>query len=46
MINDIYKKIKDTKNKYGTFYKTLFHLHTPESYDYKLRKDWKVDDYR
>jgi len=46
MINDIYKKIKDTKNKYGTFYKTLFHLHTPESYDYKLRKDWKVEDYR
>lgn len=46
MISDIYKKIKDAKDKYGTYYKTVFHLHTPESYDYKLRKDWKVEDYR
>ncbi len=46
MIEDIYKKIKDTKNKYGTYYKTVFHLHTPESYDYKLRKEWKSEEYK
>ena len=46
MIEDVYKKIKDTKNKYGTYYKTVFHLHTPESYDYKLRKEWKSEEYK
>ena len=46
MIKGIYKKIKETKDKYGTYYKTVFHLHTPESYDYKLREEWKTEEYR
>ena len=41
-----YKAIKETKNKYGLYYKTLFHLHTPQSYDYKLRKDWEEGAYQ
>lgn len=46
MIIEAYKKIKDAKNKYGTYYKTVFHLHTPESYDYKLRKIWESKEYK
>lgn len=33
-----YYKIKGFKDKSGKYYKTLFHLHTPESYDYELFK--------
>lgn len=41
----IYDKM--VKNKYcgGKFYKTCFHLHTPESYDYKLMPDWDENKY-
>ena len=31
-----YEKICKFSNKSGRYYKTLFHVHTPESYDYKL----------
>lgn len=36
-----YKKIRDGKNKFGSYCKTLFHVHTPESHDYRLFKKWK-----
>lgn len=36
-----YEELKQTKIKYGNYKKTLFHVHTPASYDYKLLKDFK-----
>lgn len=40
-----YDAIKNTKEKFGTFHKTCFHIHTPESYDYKLLSKWSHNDY-
>lgn len=40
-IEDAYKKIGRYKTKYGTYKKTLFHLHTPASYDYRLLECYK-----
>lgn len=41
-----YDVIDKQKKKYGTFYKTCFHVHTPESYDYRLLKEWTTEDYK
>ena len=35
-----YKAIRGEKNKFGSYRKTLFHVHTPESHDYRLFKKW------
>lgn len=40
-----YDAIKNAKEKFGTFHKTCFHIHTPESYDYKLLGQWSHNDY-
>ena len=40
-----YETIKNRKEKFGTFHKTCFHIHTPESYDYKLLSQWSHNDY-
>lgn len=40
-----YEAIKNRKEKFGTFHKTCFHIHTPESYDYKLLSQWSYNDY-
>lgn len=40
-----YEAIKNRKEKFGTFHKACFHIHTPESYDYKLLNQWSCDDY-
>ncbi|AGA67860.1 putative ATPase [Desulfitobacterium dichloroeliminans LMG P-21439] len=40
-----YEAIKQRKEKFGVFYKTCFHVHTPESYDYKLKNDWDKNRY-
>lgn len=32
----VYKKIKEDKKKFGSFYKSIFHLHSPASHDFKL----------
>ena len=45
-IESIYRRITDEKIKYGTYHKTLFHLHTPASHDYQLLSDWKEEDYK
>ena len=34
-----YEAIKNLKDKFGVFHKTCFHIHTPESYDFKLKSD-------
>lgn len=36
-----YEKIRGEKNKSGSYHKTLFHVHTPESHDYRLFQKWK-----
>ena len=36
-----YEKIRGEKNKFGSYHKTLFHVHTPESHDYRLFQKWK-----
>lgn len=41
-----YESIKRNKEKYGVFYKTCFHVHTPESHDYKLMIDWDKNRYK
>lgn len=43
---NIYQKIKDTPAKYGEFRKTLFHLHTPASHDYRLLQEWDDNKYK
>ncbi len=40
-----YETIKNMKEKFGTFHKSCFHIHTPASYDYKLLNNWSVTDY-
>ena len=40
-----YEAIKNLKDKFGVFHKTCFHIHTPESYDFKLKSDWSSSDY-
>ena len=40
-----YETIKNRKEKFGTFHKICFHIHTPESYDYKLLSQWTYNDY-
>lgn len=35
-----YNKINNFKKLFGVFYKTCFHVHTPESHDYKLMNNW------
>lgn len=41
-----YEAMKNAKEKFGTFHKTCFHIHTPESYDYKLLGNWSSKDYQ
>lgn len=41
-----YEAIKQRKEKFGVFYKTCFHVHTPESYDYKLMINWDKNRYK
>ena len=35
-----YKKISEVSTTYGSYHKTIFHLHTPQSHDYKLKAEW------
>jgi len=41
-----YDAMKNAKEKFGIFHKSCFHIHTPESYDYKLKSDWSISDYQ
>ncbi len=44
-VANVYKQISTEKEKYGTFHKCLFHLHTPASYDYRLLKKYTSESY-
>lgn len=41
-----YETMKNMKDKFGTFHKTCFHLHTPASHDYTLREAWDENYYK
>ncbi|MDO4487151.1 MAG: chromosome segregation protein SMC [Bacillota bacterium] len=41
-----YDAICEAKKTYGKYHKTIFHLHTPESYDYNLKGTWDSSEYR
>lgn len=41
----VYNAINNAKDKSGVYHKTCFHLHTPASYDYRLRRDWSAGQY-
>ena len=43
---EAYKKKKKKKDCYGYLRKTLIHVHTPSSYDYRLLKNWEDKDYK
>ncbi len=42
---EVYKKITRSNEVGGSYRKTCFHVHTPASYDYKLRKEWENKDF-
>lgn len=44
-VAEAYHKIQNQRVKFGVNYKTIFHLHTPQSYDYKLKADWTTEEY-
>lgn len=45
-IKSVYQELTNSKEKFGSFHKTLIHLHTPVSYDYKLFSNWNATKYR
>lgn len=45
-IKSVYQELTNSKEKFGNFHKTLIHLHTPVSYDYKLFSNWTATKYR
>ncbi|VRE49195.1 phosphoesterase [Streptococcus pneumoniae] len=45
-IKSVYQELTNSKEKFGSFHKTLIHLHTPVSYVYKLFSNWTATKYR
>lgn len=45
-IKSVYQELTNSKEKFGSFHKTLIHLHTSVSYDYKLFSNWTATKYR
>ncbi|VLQ03803.1 SMC faily protein [Streptococcus pneumoniae] len=45
-IKSVYQELTNSKEKFGSFHKTLIYLHTPVSYDYKLFSNWTATKYR
>lgn len=44
-LNNVFHNIMNENSKSGTYYKTIFHLHTPASHDYKLLNSTKYNYY-
>jgi len=44
-VKKVYERVSSINIKYGTYHKTLFHLHTPASHDYTLFSTWKHEMY-
>ena len=45
-LKQIYNDIISTSPKYGVYHKTIFHIHTPESHDFKLVDEWEDCQYQ
>lgn len=45
-IKSVYQELTNSKEKFCSFHKTLIHLRTPVSYDYKLFSSWTATKYR
>ena len=44
-VESAYNELKTKKDNSGKFYKTLFHIHTPQSHDYSLLEEWNYSEY-
>lgn len=44
-VKTAYKELKNQKEEFGVFYKSVFHIHTPESHDYSLLEEWNDEVY-
>ena len=44
-VKSAYNELKTKKDNSGKFYKTLFHIHTPQSHDYSLLEEWNYSEY-
>lgn len=45
-VKKAYKAINGEKECFGKYHKTIFHIHTPESYDYRFLEVWGKDGYK
>lgn len=45
-VKSAYNELKTKKDNSGKFYKTLFHIHTPQSHDYSLLEEWNCSEYQ
>ena len=45
-VKSAYNELKTKKDNSGRFYKTLFHIHTPQSHDYSLLEEWNYSEYQ
>lgn len=45
-LKKIYSILSNEKEKYGSFKKSLLHLHTPASHDYRLLESLKANEYK
>lgn len=45
-VKSAYNELKTKKDNSGKFYKTLFHIHTPQSHDYSLFEEWNCSEYQ
>ena len=45
-VKSAYNELKTKKDNSGKFYKTLFHIHTPQSHDYSLLEEWNYSEYQ
>ncbi len=42
---EVYNAISGARDKSGVYHKTCFHLHTPASFDYRLKQEWTPEQY-
>lgn len=45
-LSNIYQAICKEKDHFGKYTKSCIHIHTPESYDYRLLQCWTCNDYK
>ena len=45
-VKNAYEAINTEKESFGKYHKTIFHVHTPDSYDYKFYEAWGDKGYQ